>query len=108
MSYRIDSLAQGLNRREFIRNLSCGGVALTGTTGLASFPAAADDIELNYTFWPFGDEIIAENARLFTEQYGIKVNLQPTSGEYAAVMETKLISGTRLDLFRAQRGQQHR
>ena len=68
----------------------------------------ADDIELNYALWPFGDEIVADNARVFTEQYGIKVSLQPTSGDYAAVMETKLVSGTRLDLFRAQRGQASR
>ena len=70
--------------------------------------ALADDIELNYTFWPFGDEIIAENARVFTEQYGVKVSLQPTSGDYASVIETKLVSGTHLDLFRAQRGQASR
>src|SRR5262245_55337750 len=99
-----------IDRREFIKRLSLGvsGAALIGTGGLSTVKALADDIELNYTFWPFGDEIIAENARVYTEQYGPKVNLQPTSGDYAAVMETKLVSGTRLDLFRAQRGQASR
>ena len=100
----------GMDRREFIKRLSLGisGAALAGAGGLSPVDAFADDIELNYTFWPFGDEIIAQNARIFTEQYGPKVNLQPTSGDYAAVMETKLVSGTRLDLFRAQRGQASR
>ena len=99
-----------MDRREFIKRLSLGisGAALAGAGGLSPVDALADDIELNYTFWPFGDEIIAQNARIFTEQYGPKVNLQPTSGDYAAVMETKLVSGTRLDLFRAQRGQASR
>ena len=99
---------RGLDRRQFLTNLSLGGAAVASATGLSPFRALADDIELNYTFWPFGDEIIADNARIFTEQYGIKVSLQPTSGEYAAVIETKLVSGTRLDLFRAQRGQASR
>ena len=99
---------RGLDRRQFLRNLSLGGAAMASATGLYPFRARADDIELNYTFWPFGDKIIADNARIFTEQYGIKVSLQPTSGEYAAVIETKLVSGTHLDLFRAQRGQASR
>src|ERR1700739_4419943 len=92
---------QCLSRRDILR-ASLGGLA---AAGLAPLPAAAAHIELNYAFWPFGDEIIADNARIFTEQYGVKVNLEPTSGEYAAVIETKLVSGTHLDLFRAQRGQ---
>jgi multiple sugar transport system substrate-binding protein len=99
---------RGLDRRQFLRNLYLGGVAGVGAIGLSPFRARAEEIELNYTFWPFGDEIIAENARIFAEQYGIKVSLQPTSGDYPAIMETKLVSGTRLDLFRAQRGQASR
>jgi multiple sugar transport system substrate-binding protein len=99
---------RGLDRRQFLRDLCLGGAAVASATGLSPFHAHADEIVLNYTFWPFGDEIIAENARIFTEQYGIKVRLQPTSGDYPSVMETKLVSGTRLDLFRAQRGQASR
>jgi multiple sugar transport system substrate-binding protein len=97
--------ARGLDRRKFLGNLALGGAAVASAIGLPRCSEVADDIELNYTFWPFGDEIVADNARIFTEQYGIKVSLQPTSGDYAAVIETKLVSGTRLDLFRAQRGQ---
>ena len=100
--------ARGLDRRKFLRNLSLGGAAVASAIGLPRCSQVADDIELNYAFWPFGDEIVADNARIFTEQYGIKVNPQPTSGDYAAVIETKLVSGTRLDLFRAQRGQASR
>ena len=93
-----------MDRRAFLKGLSLGvsGAAVAGAAGLAPFRALAADVELNYTFWPFGEEIIADNARIFTEQYGYPVALQPTSGDYAAVMETKLVSGTRLDLFRAQ------
>ena len=100
--------ARRLDRRKFLRNLALGGAAVASAVGLPRCSKLADDIELNYALWPFGDEIVADNARIFTEQYGIKVSLQPTSGDYAAVMETKLVSGTRLDLFRAQRGQASR
>jgi multiple sugar transport system substrate-binding protein len=100
--------ARRSDRRQFLRNLFLGGGAVASATGLLPIRASGGDIALNYTFWPFGDQIIADNARSFTEQYGIEVSLQPTSGEYAAVIETKLVSGTRLDLFRAQRGQASR
>ncbi|MEA2634241.1 MAG: hypothetical protein QOH92_1008, partial [Chloroflexota bacterium] len=103
-----DPSHRGLDRRKFLRNLSLGGAAVASAIGLPRCSKVADDIELNYALWPFGDEIVADNARIFTEQYGIKVRLQPTSGDYAAVIETKLVSGTRLDLFRAQRGQASR
>ena len=83
----------GMDRRRFIEE-SCARRLGCGACGQARpLPAAAADIELNYTFWPFGDEIIAENAKIFTEQYGYPVSLQPTSGDYGAVMETKLVSG---------------
>jgi len=97
----------GMNRRQFLKTASAGaaGLALSGSV---SARALAQSIELNYTFWPFGDEIIAANAKRFTEQFGYPVALQPTSGDYGAVMETKLVSGTRFDLFRAQRGQASR
>jgi hypothetical protein len=57
-----------MDRREFIKRLSLGisGAALAGAGGLSPVDALADDIELNYTFWPFGDEIIAQNALIFT------------------------------------------
>jgi multiple sugar transport system substrate-binding protein len=98
----------GMDRRQFMKSLALGasGVALAGLGPIRD--AVADTIPLNYTFWPFGEEIIAENARIFTEQYGYPVTLQPTSGDYGAVMETKLVSGQRFDLFRAQRGQASR
>ena len=104
----LKSGSAGMDRRAFLKGLSLGvsGAAVAG--GLAPFRALAADVELNYTFWPFGEEIIADDAQIFTEQYGYPVALQPTSGDYAAVMETKLVSGTRLDLFRAQRGQASR
>jgi multiple sugar transport system substrate-binding protein len=97
-----------LDRRKFLGNLAVGAAAVASTIGLPRCSKVPDEIELNYALWPFGDEIVADNARIFTEQYGIKVDLQPTSGDYAAVIETKLVSGTRLDLLRAQRGQASR
>jgi multiple sugar transport system substrate-binding protein len=99
---------RGCDRRQFLKSLAIGGAAVASAIGLPRCSKVADDLELNYALWPFGDEIVADNARVFTEQYGTKVSLQPTSGDYAAVMETKLVSGTRLDLFRAQRGQASR
>ncbi|HEY1944875.1 MAG TPA: ABC transporter substrate-binding protein [Roseiarcus sp.] len=108
LRYAIGHGRWALDRRQFLGRLSLGGAALASWTGLCALPALADDIELNYTFWPFGDEVIEENARVFIEQYGTRISLQPTSGDYASVIETKLLSGTRLDLFRAQRGQASR
>lgn len=104
---KISAQHAGMDRRKFVQNLAMGASA-AAVAGLPPLQALAQQIELNYTFWPFGDEIIADNARIFTEQYGYPVTLQPTSGDYGAVMETKLVSGQRFDLFRAQRGQASR
>jgi hypothetical protein len=69
---------RGFDRRQFLRTLSLGPAAVASATGFSPFRAFADAIELNYAFWPFGDKIIADNADIFTEQYGVKVSLQPT------------------------------
>lgn len=100
----------GLDRRAFLRNLSLGvsGAALAGVPGLSPTRALAADAPLTYAFWPFGDQIIADDAKIFAEQYGRTVNLQPITGDYSAALETKLAAHQPFDLFRAQRGQASR
>ena len=71
-----------LDRRQFIKSLTIGasGAAFAGATGLSPVRALAADAPLTYAFWPFGDQIIADDARIFKEQYGQTVNLQPIPG----------------------------
>jgi multiple sugar transport system substrate-binding protein len=109
-SVPADSLGSDLRRRDFIRNVSVGvsGAALASAVGLAPLRARAADASLTYAFWPFGDQIIADDAKIFTEQYGWPVNLQPITGDYSAALETKLAARQPFDLFRAQRGQASR
>ena len=111
----VNMAKRTIGRRKF---LALGASALAAcaapTAAPTAAPAAIADLDiskvtnLSYTFWPFGDEIIADNAKVFTEQYGPAVALQPVSGDYGAVMETKLLAKTNLPLFRAQRGQASR
>lgn len=58
------------NRRQFVKNLSLGvsGAAFASAVGLAPWPTMAAGAPLIYAFWPFGDQILADNARVFTEQ----------------------------------------
>src|SRR5262249_20845868 len=99
----------GASRRKFLKisGAGLGGLALAQVLGLAPRPARAAG-QLTYAFWPWGSEIVTDNARIFKEQYGEEINLQPIPGEYAAVIETKLAAGQAFDLFRAQRGQASR
>jgi multiple sugar transport system substrate-binding protein len=97
----------GLDRRQFIKNLTVGA-AFASAAGLSPLRALAADAPLTYAFWPFGDQIIADDARIFAEQYGQTINLQPIPGDYSAALETKLSAHQPFDLFRAQRGQASR
>jgi multiple sugar transport system substrate-binding protein len=96
-----------VSRRRFLEGgAGLSGLALASALGLA--PPARATHQMTYAFWPWGSEIVEDNARVFEEQYGEKLNLQPIPGEYAAVIETRLASGSEFDLFRAQRGQASR
>jgi multiple sugar transport system substrate-binding protein len=96
-----------VSRRRFLEgSAGLSGLALASALGLA--PPARATHQMTYAFWPWGSEIVEDNARVFEEQYGEKLNLQPIPGEYAAVIETRLASGSEFDLFRAQRGQASR
>jgi multiple sugar transport system substrate-binding protein len=97
---------KGLDRREFLRATTAGAVAASAAGLLPKKAFAAES--LNYAFWPWGSEIIAEHARIFEEQYGDPVSLQPIPGDYGSVLETKLAAGQPFTLFRAQRGQASR
>jgi multiple sugar transport system substrate-binding protein len=96
-----------ISRRDFLKKSAMGaaGFAAANTVGF-KFPSTATAKKpLTYAFWPWGSEIVSGNAKIFEEQYGEKVNLQPIPGEYAAVLETKLAAKAPIDIFRAQRGQ---
>jgi multiple sugar transport system substrate-binding protein len=98
-----------VNRRKVLQaSAGMGGLALASALGLAPPQSARAAGQLTYAFWPWGSEIVADNAQDFQAQYGEEINLQPIPGDYAAVLETKLASGTTFDLFRAQRGQASR
>lgn len=112
ISSRSDVLRAGgiVNRRDFLKASAAtlSGVALAATLGLAPPRKATAATQLTYGFWPWGSEIVTDNAGIFREQYGESVNLQPIPGDYAAVLETKLAAGQAFDLYRAQRGQASR
>ena len=93
------------NRRRFLKTsgLAAAALAATGTAGWPRKGFAKEP--LGFAFWPWGSEIVTENAKLFEQEYSEQVNLQPIPGEYAAVVETKLAAKAPIDMFYAQRGQ---
>lgn len=100
-----------IGRREFLKTTTAGvstAVAMGSLTRALMSRRAQAAQQLTYAFWPWGSEIVTDNARIFEEQYGEKINLQPIPGDYAAVLETKLASKAPIDMFRAQRGQASR
>lgn len=99
---------RGITRRDLLKS-SALAVAGAAAGSLLAWPkSAAAAKQLTYAFWPWGSEIVTDNAQIFEEQYGEKINLQPIPGEYAAVLETKLVAKAPIDMFRAQRGQASR
>ena len=99
----------GMSRRSFLKGSAMGaaGVAAASVMGGLPSPALAKD-PLVFSFWPWGSEIVTSNADLFMAAYDESVDLQPLPGDYPAVLETKLASGTHLDMIYAQRGQASR
>ena len=99
----------GMSRRSFLKGSAMGaaGIAAAGAMGGLPSRAFAKD-PLVFSFWPWGSEIVTSNAALFMAAYDESVELHPITGDYPAVMETKLASGTHLDMFYAQRGQASR
>ena len=97
------------SRRSFLNTSAgaLGGLALASALGLAPRRARAATT-MSYAFWPWGSEIVEADAKLFEEEYGEAINLQPIPGDYAAVLETKLSANQPFDLYRAQRGQASR
>src|SRR5262245_53350857 len=76
-----------ISRRNYLKGAAgtLSGAALASAIGLTP-PRAKAATELTYAFWPWGSEIVTDNARIFKEQYGENINLQPIPGEYAAVL----------------------
>jgi multiple sugar transport system substrate-binding protein len=96
------------SRRRFLKNTAMGAAGLAGASAMGSMMphmASASDDPLVFGFWPWGSEIVTSNADAFMAEYNENVELMPIPGDYAAVLETKLASGTKLDMFYAQRGQ---
>jgi multiple sugar transport system substrate-binding protein len=99
-----------LTRRQALKTTGAGiagAAAASGLGGLVSTRALAAEA-LTYAFWPWGQEIVEENARRFEALYGETLNLEPIPGDYLATLETKLAGGAPIDMFRAQRGQASR
>ena len=97
-----------MSRRRFLKNSAMGAAGLAGAGAMGSMMprmAAASDDPLVFGFWPWGSEIVTSNADAFMAEYNEEVELMPIPGNYAAVLETKLASHTKLDMFYAQRGQ---
>ena len=100
-----------LNRRSFLKGTTAGAAGLVGAGalgGLMPRAAIAAGDPLVFGFWPWGSEIVTSNAEMFMAEHNEQVELMPIPGDYAAVLETKLASGTKLDMFYAQRGQASR
>jgi len=98
-------------RRAFLKASAMGAAGLASASvwsGLGMRSARADGDPLVFSFWPWGSEIVTSNADIFMKDFGEKVDLQPIPGDYPAVLETKLASNSKLDMFYAQRGQASR
>ena len=101
---------RGMTRRQALKTSGAGiagAVAANGVGALWARQALAAEA-LTYAFWPWGQEIVEENARKFEATFGETLNLEPIPGDYLATLETKLAGGAPIDMFRAQRGQASR
>ncbi len=104
------SRRRGMTRRRALKTSGAGiagAVAANGIGGLWARQALAQQA-LTYAFWPWGQEIVEENARKFEATFNEALNLEPIPGDYLATLETKLAGGAPIDMFRAQRGQASR
>jgi multiple sugar transport system substrate-binding protein len=105
---KLVSTSANPSRRRFLKNTAMGAAGLAGASamgGMMPRMASAAGDPLVFGFWPWGSEIVTSNADAFMAEHNENVELMPIPGDYAAVLETKLASGTKLDMFYAQRGQ---
>ena len=105
---QLVSTSANPSRRRFLKNTAMGAAGLAGASamgGMMPRMASAARNPLVFGFWPWGSEIVTSNADAFMAEHNENVELMPIPGDYAAVLETKLASGTKLDMFYAQRGQ---
>ena len=94
MNQKLDKYL--LSRRRVLQ----GASALSASCrmlGRPAFGAPADP--LNFVGWQYQPQIVEENVGIFSKLYDENVNYELVTGDYHAIVETKLTGGQHMDMF---------
>lgn len=81
------------------RQLLYGGAALS-TGALLGKPAfAKPSAPLQFVGWQYQPQIVEENVKIFSDLYDENVNYELVTGDYHAIVETKLTGGQHMDMM---------
>ncbi len=84
-----------LSRRRVLQ----GGAALAAGAMFGKSAFAAPDTPLQFIGWQYQPQIVEENVGIFSKLYDENVNYELVTGDYHAVVETKLTGGQHMDML---------
>ncbi len=84
-----------LSRRRVLQ----GGAALSAGALFGRRAFAAPDTPLQFIGWQYQPQIVEENVGIFSKLYDENVNYELVTGDYHAVVETKLTGGQHMDML---------
>ncbi len=84
-----------LSRRRVLQ----GGAALSAGAMFGKSAFAAPDTPLQFIGWQYQPQIVEENVGIFSKLYDENVNYELVTGDYHAVVETKLTGGQHMDML---------
>ncbi len=93
MNQKLDNYL--LNRRRVLQGASA--LSAAALFGRPAFGKPADP--LNFVGWQYQPQIVEENVGIFSKLYDENVNYELVTGDYHAIVETKLTGGQHMDMF---------
>jgi multiple sugar transport system substrate-binding protein len=93
MNQKLDKYL--LNRRRVLQGASA--LSAAALFGRPAFGKPADP--LNFVGWQYQPQIVEENVGIFSKLYDENVNYELVTGDYHAIVETKLTGGQHMDMF---------
>ena len=84
-----------LSRRRVLQ----GGAALSAGALFGQPALGAPSTPLTFVGWQYQPQIVEENVGIFSDLYDESVNYELATGDYHAVVETKLTGGQHMDMF---------